>query len=219
MFHLSLVYVTALGASVLALPSSTGDPAIPERNTSPFGPVPDGLKFEPSFNVVPFWTVINAKQRPKNFWYDSDLLGINGDPAHHRELSAVQCEYEYDLYNGKLTNIRAWYAYGAGTPVMAQLRGYTAISHKEHYHKVLTDGTERFNKIEARLCDGVVWGISFSTNLHPNVIQCGRFDEEHPETGCSYPSLEPPAGRHIVGLWGDSSSIALHGLGLITLAG
>lgn len=178
--------------------------------------VSSDLEYGPEFGV-------NYRSVPhaNTFFDDTKYLVIDNDPNHHRELSGFECTYQYNIFRGKLASIRTMYRYD-GYWIQARLRGFTPFVSKSRSFALPDDGTSIFNRIDARVCDGLIHGIAVSTNRTKNLIECGEFQPE--DDSCTYPFLLPPMGRRIVGLYGDAQGSILkrtrgvRGIGLITMA-
>lgn len=199
-----------------ALEGSTPEDIPPTFEVGTIGPVPTGLNLEygPEFGV----TYSEIKYHRKNF-DDTMYMGIAGDTKHHREIYAIECAYKTNFWGGALTSLQTAYAFG-NEYVSSKLRGYRFAWHTKR--KVLRlDAKQRLTAVAIRECNGIFMGIKFSAHDQSDMA-CGNFIGH--DDGCEYPVLNPPKGRHVVGLYGDSNGVfntkhrGVRGIGLITMA-
>lgn len=150
---------------------------------------------------------------PKN-WDDTSIMTSGG---FSRTMSILECSQD----NHNTVGIKEYYSEHNANARSSEFHGYVKFGGKATTYGYTLRYGEFWTQVVYKRCDRVIVGFAIRASGGKNAgVSCGNL---YQQPGCVTGVLNPPAGRKLVGLYGDANGViatndqGLRGVGLITV--
>lgn len=191
-----------------------------------FGKVPPThgktLAYGPSFGITKESTLLGY------YFDDTSLITRGLGSGEFRSLQIINCAHVNP--GNYFIGLMEMYSSGPGDQQISTYRGWLpAISARASINWYKLKPGESWAFVTYKACGGKLVGIHFGTDKKGGGTACGDYNFNGPNPGyipasikCTGKVLYPPAGRKIIGLFGEANGMyftknqGIRGIGLIT---
>lgn len=176
-----------------------------------------------AFSYGPAYGVNHDHLLPKNF-DDTYAMTQGIGPNEHREMWKISCTHLDGYFIGLQEFYRVPGSNAPNSATSTSYHGWLPIVQFRAYDELYTLGEgDEWDHIVYRYCGRKLTGINFVTK-NGGGVSCGNHNYAQPAKNCGGDVLRVPAGRRMIGIYGDANGVKLtsaqgvRGIGMITIA-